>query len=836
MASGPRRVARRALAWSRGSVAAKLYLFAILSIVAVAALAASSIYFSRTTETAANRLYDQGFRGTLGAARLGVLLEQHRRLVESMPSEVDRERIDKARRELDTIKQRLTELIGELTTESRHLSPNAPERRIAVSLSYLFDAGDQVVFYAREFAQDKATEKATDYGYIADGIQAIVREYRERQLHEADGAVAFMLSSASSLAVAVLICTLIAFVLIGPIGLIAMHRVLSRLGHVTAAMARLARHDVAAAVPYRDDRDEVGEIARAVEIFKGNAIALMAREQELEQLNKRIDVALNNMTHGLCMFDAQERLIVCNAAYLRMYGLAPEDAQPGTALASISDRCIALGTGVVTPPDRTAAPAQTDRQQSAFEQELMDGRVVAVSVRPMPDGGWVAVHEDVTERRRAEARISHLARHDLLTNLPNRVLFREFLETAVGRSTSGSACAIHCLDLDHFKMVNDTLGHPIGDQLLKLVAARLLSCVAANDMVARIGGDEFAIVQTGVTNPAQCGELATRIVAAIGRPFDVDGRHIDIGTSVGIAMAPGDGTDPDQLLKNADMALYLAKKDGRETHRFFEREMDRRLQGRRALELDLRSAITNGDFELHYQPVMGLADGRVAGFEALLRWNHPQRGMVPPGDFIPLAEETGLIVPLGEWVLRTACAQAAAWSEPINVAVNLSAAQFKGRNLVQIALGALSSSGLSPDRLDLEITESVLLQDEANTMAILHQLRGLGVRISMDDFGTGYSSLAYLRSFPFDRIKIDRSFLSDMPQRNDSHAIIRAVCALARSLKISTVIEGIETEAQRDMARAEGCDEAQGFFFSKPMPVRAVEEFLAERRRIAAAA
>ncbi len=836
MKTAVRHVARRALARYRGSVAGKLYLFALLSIIAVAALAASSIYFARTTEVAATRLYDQGFLGTLGAARLGVLLEQHRRLVESMPSEVDRDRINKERRELDEIRQKLTDLIGELTTDKRHLSPDAPELRIKASLPYLFEAGNQVVFYAREFAQDKATEKATDYGYIADGIQVIVREYRDQQLRDADGAVAFMLSSASSLTIAVLICTLVAFILIGPIGLISIHRVLSRLGHVTDAMAQLARHDITTTVPCRNDRDEVGEIARAVEVFKDNAIQLMSRENELKQLHGRIDVALNNMTHGLCMFDADERLIVCNAVYLRMYGLSVDDAHPGTALASIGERRAAVGTGVVATPDRAPATAQGDREHAAFEQELMDGRVIAVSQRPMPDGGWVAVHEDVTDRRRAEAKISHLARHDLLTNLPNRVLFREFLEKAVAGSAAERGCAILCLDLDHFKTVNDTLGHPIGDELLKLVAARLVACVAANDMVARIGGDEFAIVQMDVTHPQQCGDLASRIVAAIGRPFEVDGRHMDIGTSVGIAIAPNDGADPDQLLKNADLALYLAKKEGRATHCFFEREMDRRLQGRRALELDLRSAITKGEFELHYQPIMSLADGRVSAFEALVRWNHPRRGLVAPLEFISLAEETGLIVPLGEWVLRSACADAAKWPEPISVAVNLSAAQFKGRNLVQIALSALSASGLSPARLDLEITESVLLQDEANTLATLRQLRGLGVRISMDDFGTGYSSLAYLRSFPFDRIKIDRSFLRDMPQRNNSNAIIRAVCALARSFKISTVIEGIETEAQLEMAKTEGCDEAQGFLFSKPMPERNVAGYLAERRRIADAA
>jgi diguanylate cyclase (GGDEF)-like protein len=446
------------------------------------------------------------------------------------------------------------------------------------------------------------------------------------------------------------------------------------------------------------------------------------------------------------------------------------------------------------------------------------------------------VHEDITERRRAEAKISHLARHDPLTNLPNRVMFREFLDSAFAKPSLGEGCAILCLDLDHFKTVNDTLGHAIGDEVLKLAAVRLLTAVQRADMVARIGGDEFAVVQTAVERPEQCSELASRIVELLGQPFEIGGRPIELGTSVGIAIAPNDGATPDQLLKNADMALYLAKSDGRGTHRFFEREMDRRLQARHALEVDLRAAITNAEFELHYQPIIRLEDGRVSGLEALVRWNHPQRGLIPPGQFIPLAEETGLIVPLGEWVLRTACAQAARWSEPVGVAVNLSAAQFKGRNLVQIALSALAASGLAPNRLDLEITESVLLQDEANTLATLHQLRALGVRISMDDFGTGYSSLAYLRSFPFDKIKIDRSFVRDMTERSDSQAIIRAVTGLANSLKMSTVIEGIETEEQLKMAKAEGCNEAQGFLFSKPMPEPEVAEFLAKRRRIADAA
>jgi diguanylate cyclase (GGDEF)-like protein len=826
---------RNALAGYRGSIAAKLYFFAILSIVAVVALAASSIYFARVTEVAAVRLYDQGFLGTQNSARLGLLLEQHRRIVESMPSEVDRQRIDKALRELDDTQAKLEELMRQIVAQ-RNLPPGALEKRIATSLPYLFEAGQRVIFYAREFAQDKATEKALDYSHIADGIQLIVRDYRDLRLHDADEAVAFMLFSAKTLTIAVLICAFVAFILIGPIGLASMHRVLSRLGEVTGAMARLARHDTTAAVPYRVDRDEIGEMARAVEVFKDNAIQLISRENELKQLNSRIDIALNNMTHGLCMFDADEKLIVCNATYMQMYGLSGEETRPATPLTRIDAHRAKIGTAAISSPEQVAAVAQGGREFSAFTQELMDGRFIAVSQRPMADGGWVAVHEDITERRRAEAKISHLARHDLLTNLPNRVLFREFLEQAFAKARVGEGCAILCLDLDHFKTVNDTLGHPVGDELLKLAAARLLSVVSSNDLVARIGGDEFAIVQTAVARPEQCSELASRFVELLGQPFEVQGRHIEIGTSVGIAIAPNDGANPDQLLKNADMALYLAKSDGRGTHRFFEREMDRRLQARRTLELDMRSAIANAEFELHYQPIIRLADGQVSGFEALVRWNHPQRGLIPPIQFIPLAEETGLIVPLGEWVLRTACAQAARWSEQVGVAVNLSPVQFKGRNLVQIALSALAASGLAPSRLDLEITESVLLQDEANTLATLHQLRGLGVRISMDDFGTGYSSLAYLRSFPFDKIKIDRSFVRDITERNDSQAIIRAVTGLAQSLKISTVIEGIETEEQLAMAKAEGCNEAQGYLFSKPMPEREVAEFLTKRRRIADAA
>jgi diguanylate cyclase (GGDEF)-like protein len=825
-----------------GSIAAKLYCFAFLSLLAVGSLSIASIYFSRATESAAHRLYSDSFIGVLNSTRLELLLANHRRIVESMPPEVDRDRLHADQLDLEEIKSRFQTLmkeIGERQPADKHKRSEAVslEQRIGDSLPALFEAANQVYFYANEFAQDKAVEQANDYAHVANGVELLIKQHRNLRMREAQQAVDFVSATAKSLMVWVLLSAFVAIVLIGPIGLTTMHRALFRLRRITQAMIKLARNDTTVQIPSHQDRDEVGEMARAVEVFKDNAIQLIAREVELKQLNRRVDIALNNMTHGLCMFDAEHNLIVCNKTYVQMYALTPELAQPGTPLRVIDQYRAAIGNGALANPEQVAAEsAIATREASAFTQELMDGRIVAVSQRPMQDGGWVAVHEDITERRRAEAKIAHLARHDMLTNLPNRVLFREQLETEFGRIQPSRGFAVHCLDLDHFKTVNDTLGHPIGDELLKLVAARLIEAVPPTDFIARIGGDEFAVVQTGVTKPEQCSLLASRIVERVSEPYDIQGRHIVIGTSIGIAIAPGDGTNPDVLLKNADMALYLAKGEGRGTHRFFEGEMDKRLQARHALELDLRKAIASGEFELYYQPIIDLQSGKVTCFEALLRWNHPERGMISPLEFIPLAEETGLILPLGEWVLRTACQQASKWPKQIGVAVNLSATQFKGRNIVQIAVNALAMSGLAADRLDLEITESVLLQDEANTLAILHQLREIGVQISMDDFGTGYSSLAYLRNFPFDRLKIDRSFVRDMLVRKDCRAIVRAVAGLARSLGITTIIEGVETKEQLETAQADGCDLGQGYIFSKPMPEREIAAFLVKRERTAAAA
>ncbi|WP_430929549.1 putative bifunctional diguanylate cyclase/phosphodiesterase [Methylobacterium tardum] len=433
--------------------------------------------------------------------------------------------------------------------------------------------------------------------------------------------------------------------------------------------------------------------------------------------------------------------------------------------------------------------------------------------------GWAITLEDVSARRAAEVSAAELARLDPLTGLPNRLLLRERLDDALARfHHTGDGCAVLLVDLDRFKPVNDTFGHPIGDALLQIVADRLRSTLRPTDTVARIGGDEFAIVQADVSAADAAHALARRIVDLIGRSYIIEGHLLTIGASIGVALVPADGTDAGKLLKNADLALYRAKLDGRGTHRFFEPEMDARMQARRKLELDMRQALARREFQLHYQPQLQRQSGALSGCEALIRWYHPERGLVSPLDFIPLAEEIGLIVPIGEWVIRQACRDAMTSPGHMSVAVNVSPAQFKSDRLVETIISALASSGLPARRLEVEITEGVLLQENERTLQTLHRLRELGVRVSMDDFGTGYSSLSYLRSFPFDKIKIDRSFVKDLTSKPDGEAIIRAIAGLGKSLGTTTVAEGVETSEQMQRIRLEGCTDVQGYLISKPVP------------------
>ncbi len=570
-------------------------------------------------------------------------------------------------------------------------------------------------------------------------------------------------------------------------------------------------------------RDEIGSLAIRFQalLAQSNARTLARRQQ--------LDAALESMAQGLCLFDGSHRLVMNNRRVEEIYGVAPGTFTEGMHIRDVLKACkdagnysagriVEIGT-TLTKPIRSSRPL-------VYLEQIRDGRTISVVRVPMPNGGWVATFEDVTERKRTEAQIEHMALHDPLTGLPNRASFNAQLNGALGRGSRRQQLAVMCLDLDHFKPVNDTLGHSVGDALLRQVGNRLRGCLRHSSVVARIGGDEFAIIERDIASAEEPGKLAERIVKALGEPFDIDGHQVIIGTSVGIALAPPDGNDPDKLMKAADLALYRAKSDGRGGYCFFEEEMDAKMQERRALELDLRNAFANNELEVHYQPIVNLETGRVSCFEALLRWRHATRGQVPPGEFVPLAEEIGLINQIGVWVLREACKMAAQWPEEVRVAVNLSPVQFRSLVLVSEVEAALHQSGLAPGRLELEITEAVLLQHTEPTLNMLVQLRALGVRISMDDFGTGYSSLSYLRTFPFDKIKIDRSFIKDVVHHGDALAIVRAISSMGMSLGMATTAEGVETLDQLEKLRSEGCTEVQGFYFSPAVHVAEVMALL----------
>jgi diguanylate cyclase (GGDEF)-like protein len=558
-------------------------------------------------------------------------------------------------------------------------------------------------------------------------------------------------------------------------------------------------------------------------------ISLAQQNGELERSRLQFDAVLDSVSQGVTFFDRDQRLMVSNRRYGEIYRLTPEQVRVSTSLSDILDYRLDSNTFVsMTKADYLARRAASVIAAKPFDvvDRLSDGRSVSMHYEPLHGGGWVTTHEDITERCRAEASLAFMARHDALTQLPNRVLFRERLEQAIAAAGHGNVCALLCLDLDRFKVINDTLGHPVGDGLLRAVAARLLAAARTVDTVARLGGDEFAIVQAGLTSVQHAEILADRIVASIQQPFVIDGNRIVVAVSIGISIAHEDDTATETLLKNADIALYLAKSQGRSTYRFFQPEMDGKVQELRAGEMELRNALPANDFELDYQPIMDLRTETVTGFEALLRWNHPVRGRISPLDFIPIAEETGLIVPIGDWVLRAACEAAAAWPDHIDVAINLSPAQFNGAPLFESVQQALAASGLAPTRLVLEITESVLLQHSDDRLVLLHKFHALGIRIALDDFGTGFSSLSYLRGFPFDKIKIDKSFIRDADSSNDSTVIVAAIIGLARSLGMMTVAEGVETQQQLAMLRAQGCERVQGYLFSRPVPVDQVPDLI----------
>jgi diguanylate cyclase (GGDEF)-like protein len=562
---------------------------------------------------------------------------------------------------------------------------------------------------------------------------------------------------------------------------------------------------------------------------------LIDQSRKLTELNTWFELALNNMARGLSMFDADQRLIVCNSIYRQIYGLPEEVTTPGASFSKI----IAYHAAK-TGSHNTADELMKQRlwlDQHALElrhgkvfthtQHLPNGRIILVTNQPLADGGWVDIQEDITERTMAEERIAWLARHCPLTEIPNRFHVREKLEAEIQRLGANERLAIHFVDLDYFKQVNDTLGHATGDAVLKAVAKRMASTVRDSDFVGRLGGDEFAIIQKEVVDLQQATSLGDRLVKILNAPYRVLGSDAGVGASIGIAICPDHGSDADTLMQRADTALYRVKTCGRGGFAVYQPFDDKVARDRIELQSDLRSALKRSQLVLHYQPVVDVKAGTVTGCEALMRWRHPKLGMLPPATFIPIAEKTGMIASMGEWAIRQACQDAARWHAQIRVSVNISALQFDQGDLPGAVEEALRTSRLDADRLELEITEAALLQREANTLETLRRLRGLGVRLVLDDFGTSFSALNYLQNFSFDKIKIDRSFVDGLTGRRDKMAIVGAVTGLAHALGIGPVAEGVEALDQLQDISGAGCQEMQGFFFSQPVPSSDVDAAIA---------
>ena len=601
-------------------------------------------------------------------------------------------------------------------------------------------------------------------------------------------------------------------------------------------LAILATTTVSAALTdWRDEtRTLIALVGLAALII---SLLLVFIVRHLKEQHRRLDVAVNNMSQGLMLFDASERLVISNKRYTELFGLSPDVIRPGCSLREVLQHRKDRGS-LVSSVDKYCevfreASKSGKPKQSAIQ--LPDGRWMKIAIQPLSRGGWVSTIEDVTDQRRSEERNIRLALYDTLTGLPNRAFFLEHLQTELDKCSTDSRVAVCFLDADEFKAVNDTLGHLVGDQLLKALASRIQSCLQTGEFVARLGGDEFAIVVSQAGGREHLLAIVERIYSSIREPYDFDGHHLIVDSSIGIAFSTEDGMSCEEIVRNADLAMYEAKSAGRRTYRFFEANIVEKAKERQFLEAGLREALNGGNIEVHYQPIVDLWNNEIVGCEALARWSHPSRGFVSPADFIPIAERSGLIEQLGEYVLSVACREASMWPPQIKIAVNVSPVQFRNGLFALKVVSALAQSGLSPQRLELEITEAVLIGDDEVALKSLHELRAIGVRIALDDFGTGYSSLSYLRRFPFDKIKIDRCFINDMTVLRGSCGIVRAIVALASEYDMTTTAEGVETQQQAAILRELHCVEGQGFLFSPAMSAIQINEKLnsASRKCIA---
>lgn len=807
--------------WKYLSVSRKLQLLAAIAIFAVITSAGSSVYLSIRAKRTAHYLLKKGLSQNRLISQFAMLLQKHSGLVSSLPAMLDRTRLDEARLTKHALETQLIATMTSAGPESENLATTEWwTDGIRHNLPLMFASSERVLDFAHNFVQDKAlTIAEQQYSPVADNVQEIVQKRRIQQsqlideqikdlLFESDLMVTWTFGAACSVLVILLA------------SLAVTRGMLKRLFCIQRAMASLADRHHEISVPSLTDSDEIGAMAQAVQVFKENLQQLVSQEAELRKASVRFETALSNMSQGLCMFDGDGLLDVFNHRYCEIVGIDSQEMRTGLSYREVLALSLKAGHHRGLTLDELLAERQAfvARFQGIDLRELGDGKVVAISHCNMVGGGWVSTYEDVTERHKAEERLTFMARHDALTSLANRLLYHERLADTLPKLSAGDGVAVLSLDLDKFKIVNDTLGHPVGDALLQAVAKRLLHETRESDTVVRLGGDEFAVIQLSPDQPTAAKTLAERIIAALNAPFEIGGSAIIIGVSVGIAIAFDNSATSDELLKRSDIALYRTKTDGRGSYKFFEPEMDARMQARRMLEIDLRRAIVEQQLSVFYQPLVTTKTGEISGFEALVRWNHPTRGLISPADFIPIAEETGLIGPIGAMVLRKACEDATKWPENIKIAVNLSPLQFRGGLIVCEVKEALASSGLSAGRLELEITESLLLQDSELILGALHEIRALGVCISMDDFGTGYSSLSYLRRFPFNKIKIDQSFIRNLEDDPDAIAIVRAILALGHSLGMSVIAENVETAGQLKLLHSEGCQQVQGYLLSRPRP------------------
>lgn len=804
----------------RKTIASRLYLLGALTLLSVATLAAGTVYCAIGTRHLADTLHQSGTVKAIEAGELELLLEKHRRTIGVAPLKIDVEELRRDRRSVAETRERIEFIAGRASEEfASSIKPMLPA---------LWRSGEAILRLAESSAAKPDLEILSQYAAHAERVQDLIRQYRGMRVHTAHESAQAMSGRARSFVQWTTGGACLVLLLIGSLGYIVLRGMVSRLGQVTADMRQLALLDTNVDMARNTSADEIGEMATAVSVFKQNAA-------QLQQLSRWLDIALNNMARGISMFDASRRLVVCNGVYANLYNLPEALTRPGAAFADIlrhRAKLVASVDGHEPEGPDGLAPALLELVEGYGEgqrrQRMRNGRTIEVCVKPLPWGGWVALHEDVTDRLMAAERIARLARQDALTGLANRSYFREGLEEATAGLEAAGSFALLAIDLDRFKWVNDTLGHPAGDVLLTIVGHRLSKLARRGDMVARLDGNEFAIIQRDLRERGDADALARRIVDVLHQPFMVHGKRVEIGGTVGIALAPRDGRTAEELMRKADIALYRAKSAGKGTSRFYDPEMEGRMRARRELECDLAGAAGRGELDLFYQPIVSLASRRVEGCEALIRWRHPLRGMISPAEFIPIAEETRLICEIGAWALGEACKVAATWPRDLSVAVNLSVAQFAGPDLALAAARALEESGLDAERLVLEVTETLLLGDDPATFDLLHRLRDLGVAIALDDFGTGYSSLSHLRGFPFDKIKIDQSFVRDLPQRKNCEAIVGAVARLASCLEMTTVAEGVETEDHLARVEAAGCDAVQGYLFSRPVPAGDLADVVAE--------